>query len=165
MIELKEVFKRYDIKGREVIALNNISLKINSGDFVAIVGPKDSGKTTLINLLAGYVIPTRGKVIVDGQNLNNFGNLKIFLYRHRNVKIINKCNYNSKIYGKKPKIILVDRVRCSESLMDELKEFNKNGATIMMVTENPSEANKANRVIKLKDGEIISDIIKGQGKN
>jgi ABC-type lipoprotein export system ATPase subunit len=67
MITLHEVTKTYPLgKGSSVTAVNGVSLEINKGEFVLIVGRSGSGKTTLLNLAAGLTQPTSGKVLVDG---------------------------------------------------------------------------------------------------
>lgn len=63
MIELQDVYKVYDGSTR---ALNGVSLKIEDGEFVFVVGPSGSGKSTLIKLLAAELAPSEGKVIVNG---------------------------------------------------------------------------------------------------
>lgn len=62
LIELKNVSYRY----RETIALANLSLQVNSGEFLAIIGPNGSGKSTLAQHLNGLLLPTEGEVLVDG---------------------------------------------------------------------------------------------------
>jgi len=69
MIVLKNVVKRYKV-GRSVIrALDNVSLNIRSGDFVAIQGPSGSGKTTLLNVVGCIDSPDSGTVRLDGQDV------------------------------------------------------------------------------------------------
>lgn len=63
MIELQDVYKVYDGSTR---ALSGVSLKIEDGEFVFVVGPSGSGKSTLIKLLAAELTPSEGKVIVNG---------------------------------------------------------------------------------------------------
>ena len=63
MIELQEVYKVYDGTTR---ALNGVSIKIEDGEFVFVVGPSGSGKSTLIKLLSAELKPTEGKVLVNG---------------------------------------------------------------------------------------------------
>ncbi|HSB01833.1 MAG TPA: ABC transporter ATP-binding protein [Anaerolineales bacterium] len=70
MITLNEVTKTYPLgKGSSVTAVNGVSLEIDQGEFVLIVGRSGSGKTTLLNLAAGLTQPTSGKVLIDGTNL------------------------------------------------------------------------------------------------
>src|SRR3954447_7334642 len=68
MIELGAVTKRFAGK-RDVIALDDVSLTIPSGEMVAIVGPSGSGKSTLLNLVGGLDRPTSGQVSIDGEPL------------------------------------------------------------------------------------------------
>jgi len=66
MIELINVTKVYKTGRFEVIALNNVSMKIEDGEFIAIMGPSGSGKTTLLNLIGCLDKPTKGKIMIDG---------------------------------------------------------------------------------------------------
>lgn len=78
MIELREVTKEYS-KG--IAALNGVSLKIEQGEFVFVVGDSGSGKSTLIRLLMKEIDPTSGTIIVNGQNLNRMRHRQIPKYR------------------------------------------------------------------------------------
>jgi putative ABC transport system ATP-binding protein len=70
MIQLEQVTKIFNAgRVNEITALNNVSLQINEGEFVIIIGANGSGKTTLFNTIAGSVIPTKGKVFIAGENL------------------------------------------------------------------------------------------------
>ena len=68
-MELSEVSKVYQLDGVEVRALNKVSLKINKGDFVSIVGPSGSGKSTLMHILGLLDKPTSGKVRLEGKDI------------------------------------------------------------------------------------------------
>ena len=78
MIELRKVTKEYS-KGNA--ALNGISVKIEQGEFVFIVGDSGSGKSTLIKLIMKELNPTEGTIIVNGQNLNRMKHRNIAKYR------------------------------------------------------------------------------------
>ena len=80
MIELKEVTKEYS-KG--VAALNGVSLKIEQGEFVFIVGDSGSGKSTLIRLLLKELDPTAGKIMVMGKDLSKMRHKAIPYYRRK----------------------------------------------------------------------------------
>ena len=70
MIEIKNLNYSYtDNEGNVTVeALKNVSLEINKGDFVGIIGRNGSGKSTLAKLLNGILIPHEGEIIIDGMN-------------------------------------------------------------------------------------------------
>lgn len=77
MIELLGVSKVYP---PDIVALRDVTLKVEGGEFVFVTGPTGSGKTTLLRLLIGDVVPTRGRVVVGGVNLAEVrrGDLPLF---------------------------------------------------------------------------------------
>jgi energy-coupling factor transport system ATP-binding protein len=83
MIELKNVSFSYQVeKGKEVLALDDVSLRLKQGEFVAVIGPNGSGKTTLARLLNSLIVPSSGKVLVDDlhtsdKNLQKLVRLKV----------------------------------------------------------------------------------------
>ena len=84
MIYLENVSKCYK---NGVNALENINLQINDGEFVYIIGPTGSGKSTLIKLLDGEEIPTTGSVNVEGYNVGKIKHSKVPYYR-RNIGVV-----------------------------------------------------------------------------
>jgi putative ABC transport system ATP-binding protein len=68
MIALESVTKQFNGK-RRVVALDRVTLAIDAGDMVSIIGPSGSGKSTLLNLMGGLDRPTSGTVSVDGAGL------------------------------------------------------------------------------------------------
>jgi NitT/TauT family transport system ATP-binding protein len=66
-VEISALAHEYQIIGKTLRALLPIDLKINSGEFVAVIGPSGCGKSTLLHLLAGLHSPTEGKIRLDGQ--------------------------------------------------------------------------------------------------
>lgn len=80
MIELKNVSKKYK---NGTNALYDVNLKVEDGEFVYIMGPTGSGKSTLIKLLDGEEIPTSGSVMVQGINVGRLRKSKVYLYRRK----------------------------------------------------------------------------------
>ncbi len=72
MIKLDKVVKQFDGK-RKVTALNGVSLNVEKGEMVAIVGPSGSGKSTLLNMVGGLDRPSSGEVSIDGSVLGGLG--------------------------------------------------------------------------------------------
>lgn len=65
-VELRSVSLNYLSNGQNVHALQDVTLSIRQGEFVAIVGPSGCGKTTILKLVAGLLLPTQGEVLIDG---------------------------------------------------------------------------------------------------
>lgn len=72
LIEINNVTKIYDGTAVPVKALNEVNLKIDAGEFTAIVGPSGSGKTTLLNIVGGLDVPTSGNIIVDNVDISTY---------------------------------------------------------------------------------------------
>jgi len=70
LIKLNQVSKIYDETIVPIHAVDNVDLKIEKGEFTAIVGPSGSGKTTMLNLIGGLDQPTDGKISVDGTDIS-----------------------------------------------------------------------------------------------
>jgi putative ABC transport system ATP-binding protein len=68
-IEARDLWKVYCIDGQDVRALCGVSLTVQHGEFVAVVGPSGSGKSTLLHLIGAMDSPTRGEVFLNGQHL------------------------------------------------------------------------------------------------
>lgn len=83
MIEMQDVYKTYD---NGVVALNGISVKINQGEFVYVVGPSGAGKTTLIKLMYRQERATKGQIVVNNMNVTSISDQKVpFLRRQLGV--------------------------------------------------------------------------------
>ena len=87
MIVLSNVTKRFDGR-RDVVALDDVSLRIGAGEMVSIVGPSGSGKSTLLNLVGGLDRPTSGEVRLDGQVLGGLSDDDLTRVRREKVGFI-----------------------------------------------------------------------------
>lgn len=85
MIELNNISKKYSRGGMEFIALQDISLKINQGDYIVITGASGAGKSTLLNTIGGLIKPDSGEVLFDGKDLYRNGGAELAAYRKMNV--------------------------------------------------------------------------------
>lgn len=88
MLELKGVSKVYELGGEKIFALDHIDLKIEKGDFIAIVGPSGSGKSTLANIIGGLDVPDEGEVLVDGANIAKINDSALSDYRNKKIGFI-----------------------------------------------------------------------------
>lgn len=207
--------------GENVVnALDNVSLQIQKGEYVTIVGTSGSGKSTLMNILGCLDLPSTGKYYLDGQDvslmndnlLSDIRNNKIgfifqgfnliptltayenvelpLIYRHINKQkrkeVVEAALKNVNLYSRRshlpsemsggqqqrvaiaraiassPDVILADEPcgnldsRSGSDVMNIFHELNSNGKTIILITHDENTANKAQRLIRISDGKIIS---------
>lgn len=88
MVEIKNMSKSYERASGKACVLNNVSLHINKGEFVGIVGDSGSGKTTLLNLIGGMDRPDNGRITVAGDVISDFDETALTLYRRKRVGFI-----------------------------------------------------------------------------
>lgn len=88
VIEIKGVTKTYRLGDEVLNALDNLSLDIQQGEFVAITGPSGSGKSTLANIIGGLDKPTSGTVMVDGSDLAHMRDAKLSSYRNHHIGFV-----------------------------------------------------------------------------
>ena len=88
MLEIKNISKIYGKEIAKVVALNNVSLRVNEGDFIAIMGPSGSGKSTLLNIIGGLEYPSSGEVILDGKRIDNLDEKDFVDIRRRKIAYV-----------------------------------------------------------------------------
>lgn len=104
LIELRSVSKIYHLGGEEIRALDDLSLDIESGEFMSIIGPSGSGKSTLMHILGCLDRPTRGTLKLDGTEIHNASRKE--LARIRNQKI----GFVFQFFNLLPKLTVVQNV-------------------------------------------------------
>ncbi len=88
LIELKNIVKKYGDGGEPTIALDGVSLNIEKGEFVAIMGPSGSGKSTLMHILGALDLPTQGQYILDSKNIEMLKDDELAEIRNRKIGFI-----------------------------------------------------------------------------
>lgn len=225
MISAKNVCKEY-VTGRErVPIIKNITVNIDGGDFISVVGPSGSGKSTLLYLLSGMEPVTSGDIFILGQDIKDMADKKIskmrrekigFIFQFYNLieemtvddnillpnligdteidrqrldellDLIELKAHRRKFPGElsggqqqrvaiaralyhNPAIIFADEPtgnldsKNSEEVMKLLKEINeKYGTTILLVTHDERQTEYTNRILRIKDGEIVYDSKHGE---
>jgi putative ABC transport system ATP-binding protein len=218
VIELKNVTKTYRLGDETLNALDNLSLVIRAGEFVAITGPSGSGKSTLANIIGGLDRPSSGAVIVDGNDLAHLRDAKLSSYRNHHIGFVfqsfnlqgtqtalenvmmplifskvkpkerkeraTKClqavglgerlkHRPSQLSGGQrqrvaiaralavePSIIIADEPTGNldsargEEIMKLLRELNKQGITLIIITHDANIARQAGRIIQIHDGKL-----------
>jgi len=226
LIEIRGIAKVYKLGDMEVRALNDVSISIERGDFVAVMGQSGSGKSTLMNILGCLDTPTSGMYLLDGtevgklerDELAEIRNTKIgfvfqgfnllartsaaenvelpMLYnathaseRHRRAMAALKSvglegregHHPNQLSGGQQQrvaiaralvndapIILADEptgnldTKTSEEIMNLLTSLNRDsGITVIIVTHEPDIAAFTRRVVRFRDGKMISDERRG----
>ena len=87
-IQVKNLYKIFRVGNEKVRALNGVDLTIYKGEFCAIVGTSGSGKSTMLNMLAGLEKPTKGEVIVAGDHLEKMNENQLVKFRREHVGFI-----------------------------------------------------------------------------
>lgn len=223
LIEIKDIYKIYNPGENEVRALDGVSLTVDRGEFVAIVGQSGSGKSTLMNMLGLLDIPTSGEYYLDGEDvahmtddqLSEIRNKQIgFIFqgfnlissltaqenvelpliyrgmraeqRHKlSLEALEKVGLSHRLghlpkqmsggqqqrvaiaraVAARPPIILADEPtgnldsHSGEDVMQILTTLYKEGRTVILITHDNGIADRAKRVIRIQDGQIIDDYI------
>jgi len=221
IVELRDVKKIYQLDSVNVNALDGIFLRINEGDFSAIMGPSGSGKSTLMHIIGLLDKPSSGEVLIEGKNTANLSENELAKLRNQKIGFVfqsynllpkttsianveltliysgvgkkersNKAkdmlikvglenrlyHYPSQLSGgqqqrvaiaraliNNPVLIIADEPtgnldsKSGEEIINLLKDLNSKGHTIIIVTHDPEIAQKAKKIIRIKDGKIVNN--------
>jgi putative ABC transport system ATP-binding protein len=91
-LETKAVIKTYSTDSGMIHAVDDVSLQVTAGEFVALVGPSGSGKTTMLSILAALLQPTSGQILLDGQDLAGMGEVERVAMRREKIGFTFQAN-------------------------------------------------------------------------
>jgi putative ABC transport system ATP-binding protein len=91
-LETRSISKIYRTDSTEIRAVDDVSITVESGEFVALVGPSGSGKTTMLAMLAGLLRPSSGEVLINDQNLNHMKESERTRFRLKNIGFTLQAN-------------------------------------------------------------------------
>jgi len=117
LLKIENLSKIYGKDENQVVALDNVSLTVEKGEFIAIIGSSGSGKSTLLHIIGGVDVPTNGKVYLDGQDVYAQSSEKLAIFRRRQVGLIYQ------FYNLIPTLNVVENITLPV-LMDK-REVNK----------------------------------------
>jgi len=133
IVHLEDATKVYQQGKVEVRAVDGLSLNIEKGDFAAICGPSGSGKTTVLNLIGGLDVPTRGRVILEDQDLADLTRSQLSVIRRDRIGFVFQA-YNlipvMTAYENAEFVLKLQGVsdrECQDRVMTILKEVNLEG--------------------------------------
>jgi len=92
ILRVEEVSKIYGKGDAKVVALDHVSLQVEKGDFIAIMGPSGSGKSTLLHSIGGVDRPSAGKVFIENTNIYNLKEEQLAIFRRRQIGLIYQFN-------------------------------------------------------------------------
>jgi len=88
ILRTEHLSKMYGKGETAVKALDDVSLAVNKGEFIAIIGPSGSGKSTLLHMLGGVDLPTAGRVLVDNTDIYKLDETQLAIFRRRQIGLI-----------------------------------------------------------------------------
>lgn len=123
ILRVENLSKVYGTKENKVVALDNVSFSVNKGEFVAIVGHSGSGKSTLLHLIGGVDRPTKGKAIIEGNDIYTLNDDNLAIFRRRQVGLIYQFYNLIPILNVEENIVLPLELDGKKVDKDELNEL------------------------------------------
>jgi putative ABC transport system ATP-binding protein len=112
LFDIRDLSKVYRMGEVEVHALRNVTLTLDEGTFVCLLGPSGSGKSTLLNIVGGLDVPTSGHVVYRGQDLTHADEAALTAYRRRHVGFV------FQFYNLIPSLTAVENVSLVTEIVD-----------------------------------------------
>jgi putative ABC transport system ATP-binding protein len=116
MIEISDLRKIYHMGNVEVKALDGVTLNIEKGEFLGIMGPSGSGKSTLLHMLGLLDLPTSGKIVIDGMDISRFTDFEKTMFR------LYKLGYVFQDYALVPDLTVMENVSLPAMLRKDRTE-------------------------------------------
>ena len=148
MLEIKNVYKTFNAGTvNEKVALQDLNLTLEDGDFVTVIGGNGAGKSTMLNAVAGVWPIDMGKILIDGQDVTR-------LSEHQRAKYIGRV-FQDPMMG----TAALDPKTAAKVLALSEKIVQENHLTTLMITHNMKDAIKyGNRLIMMYEGHVIYDV-------
>lgn len=122
-IQAKNISKIYGTEKNKVVALRHVSMNIQEGDFLSIIGPSGSGKSTLLHILSGLDRPTNGTVLYDQTDIHNGSDRKLSAFRRQKIGFIFQQFHLLPVLTARENImmpLLLDKKSVEETYLQEL---------------------------------------------
>ncbi|WP_294985440.1 ABC transporter ATP-binding protein [uncultured Fenollaria sp.] len=87
-VEVKHMYKRYQMGDSIIVANNDINFSFNKGELVVIVGPSGAGKSTLLNIIGGMDTADEGEIIIDGKDIQKYNEKELTTYRRYDIGFV-----------------------------------------------------------------------------
>src|SRR6266480_4419742 len=175
LIETVDLWKTYIMGTEEIHALRGVSIQIERGEYVAIMGPSGSGKSTLMNLIGCLDTPSKGSYLLNGKQVSQMNDNELARIRNEEIGFVFQT-FNLLPRGQRqrvaiaralvnnPSILLADEPtgnldsKTGQEIMALFERLHKAGNTIVLVTHEPDVAAFAYRAIHIRDGQVENDV-------